>query len=126
MASLVRVIEDNASQHGDSLACVIGGERRTYAELADEVLRFASALRRLGLQPGDRLSLYMPNRMEYVPCFYGAMPGRPDRQPDQRGLYPGRGGLPARRLRRGRDREHSGTVLAKLGLTPDGAGRPGW
>jgi long-chain acyl-CoA synthetase len=73
MASLVRVIEDNASLHGDSLACVIGAERRSYAELAGEVLRFASALRRLGLQPGDRLSLYLPNCVEYVPCFYGAM-----------------------------------------------------
>jgi long-chain acyl-CoA synthetase len=73
MASLVRVIEDQASRHADSLACVIGADRRSYGELADEVLRFASALRRLGLRSGDRLSLYLPNCVEYVPCFYGAM-----------------------------------------------------
>jgi long-chain acyl-CoA synthetase len=119
MASLVRVIEDNASQHGDSLACVIGGERRSYADLADEVLRFASALRRLGLEPGDRLSLYMPNCVEYVPCFYGAM----------------RAGLIANPINGAFTRaevayllEDSGAAalvstpeqLAKLGLSPDG------
>ena len=73
MASLVRVIEDHASRHADNLACVIGANRRSYSELADEMLRFASALRRLGLRTGDRLSLYLPNCVEYVPCFYGAM-----------------------------------------------------
>src|SRR5690349_4471661 len=73
MASLVRVIEDHASRFADSLAYVVGGTRCSYGEMSDEMLRFASALRRLGLQPGERLSLYLPNCAEYVPCFYGAM-----------------------------------------------------
>src|ERR1700730_4917615 len=73
MASLVQVIDDHGSRHGDRLACVVGHDQRTYGALADQILRFASALRELGLQPGDRLGLYMPNCVEYVVCFYGAM-----------------------------------------------------
>ncbi len=119
MASLVRVIEDHASRHADSLACVVGADQRSYGDLADEVLRFASALRRLGLRPGDRLSLYLPNCVEYVPCFYGAM----------------RAGLVANPINGAFTRaevdyllEDSGAAgivstpagLAKLGFTPDG------
>jgi long-chain acyl-CoA synthetase len=73
MASLVRIIDKHAQSRPDALACVIGEERRTYGELADGILRFASALRRLGLRPGDRLGLYLPNGVDYVVCFYGAM-----------------------------------------------------
>src|SRR5215472_15072963 len=121
MASLVRVIEDHASRHADNLACVVGGDRRSYSELAGEVLRFASSLRRLGLRTGDRLSLYMPNCLEYVPCFYGAM----------------RAGLIANPINGAftraevtyllKDCDAAGIVstpelLGKLGFTPDGPG----
>jgi long-chain acyl-CoA synthetase len=73
MASLVRVIEEHAQRRPDATAYVIGDQRRSYGRLAGEIRRFASALRELGLQPGDRLSLYLPNCAEYVTCFYGAM-----------------------------------------------------
>jgi len=38
------------------------GDRRaiTYGELLDEVCRFANGLRRLGIQKGDRVAIYMP------------------------------------------------------------------
>jgi long-chain acyl-CoA synthetase len=73
MASLVQVIDDHGSRHSERLACVVGNDQRTYGALADQILRFASAIRELGLQPGDRLGLYLPNCVEYVVCFYGAM-----------------------------------------------------
>jgi long-chain acyl-CoA synthetase len=73
MASLVRVIEDHASRRADAVACVIGPDQRSYGALAEEILRFASGLRRLGLRPGDRLGLYLPNCVEYVVCFYGTL-----------------------------------------------------
>lgn len=73
MASLGRVIEEQASDRPDAAACVIGADERSYGVLADQILRFASGLRRLGLKPGDRLGLYLPTCVEYVVCFYGAM-----------------------------------------------------
>jgi len=41
-------------------------ERYTYRELCDEVARFAGALRRLGVQRGDSVVIYMPNVPEAV------------------------------------------------------------
>jgi long-chain acyl-CoA synthetase len=44
---------------------------RTYAELADEVARYAGALRtQLHLQPGDRVALVMKNCPEYLALLY--------------------------------------------------------
>jgi propionyl-CoA synthetase len=46
---------------------VTGSVRRyTYAELTDEVARFAGALRRLGIEKGDRVIVYMPMVPEAV------------------------------------------------------------
>ena len=73
MASLVRILAEQARRRPERLACVVGDDQRTYGELAAEVLRFACGLRRLGLKPGDRIGLYVPNSIEYVVAFYGSM-----------------------------------------------------
>jgi propionyl-CoA synthetase len=55
-----------AAGNGDRLALVydspVTGSTRsyTYAELTDEVARFAGALRELGVEQGDRVVIYMP------------------------------------------------------------------
>jgi len=38
----------------------------TWRQFRDQVLRLAAALVRLGLEPGDRVALMLPNRMEHV------------------------------------------------------------
>ena len=43
-------------RHPDKIATVTGSRRQTYRQLVDRVARTASALRALGLQPGERLS----------------------------------------------------------------------
>lgn len=42
------------------------GARFTYRELDREVSRLASGLLALGLQPGDRVGIWSPNRLEWV------------------------------------------------------------
>jgi long-chain acyl-CoA synthetase len=50
------------------------GERKIrYGEAVVCSRRFASALRRLGVQPGDRVGIMLPNRPEFVFAFYGAL-----------------------------------------------------
>ncbi len=73
MASLVRFIEEHGARRSDQLACRVDDRSLTYGEFADGVLRVATALRELGLRPGDRVSLFLPNSVDYVLCFYGAM-----------------------------------------------------
>jgi len=45
----------------------------TYAELRREVNRSANALRRLGVQPGDRVALFMPMCPELIAAFFASI-----------------------------------------------------
>ncbi len=52
---------------------VAGGRRElSFAELADDVRRFAGALRALGVRPGDRVAGFVPNIPEAVVAALGA------------------------------------------------------
>src|SRR5262249_50276582 len=44
-----------------------------YAELDDLVSRFASALVRAGVAPGERVMLVLPNVPQAVICYFGAL-----------------------------------------------------
>jgi acetoacetyl-CoA synthetase len=59
------------SNRGDGVAVICKGEDRpirtiTHAELSHSVARFAAALRREGIRPGDRLAGYLPNVPEAI------------------------------------------------------------
>jgi crotonobetaine/carnitine-CoA ligase len=48
-----------------------GGRSFTYRELDDEILRWAEALRRAGVQPGDVVSIMVPNKAEALLIWMG-------------------------------------------------------
>lgn len=73
MSTLIRSLDEHANRTPDHLACDVAGERRSYAELAEQTRRFAAGLRSLDLRPGERVSLYLPNSVDYVVAFYGTM-----------------------------------------------------
>lgn len=73
MATLVDELDRHGEASPSKIACAVGSTRRSYGELAEQARAFASAALELGLRPGDRVSLYMPNSVDYVVCFYGAM-----------------------------------------------------
>ncbi|TMF27341.1 MAG: long-chain fatty acid--CoA ligase [Chloroflexi bacterium] len=55
-------------------AALIHGDRTvTYADLDAATDRFAAALARRGIGPGDRVTLFMPNSVEFVIAFYGTL-----------------------------------------------------
>jgi fatty-acyl-CoA synthase len=52
-------------------AVVQGARRYSYADFAGRVDRLASALRGLGLQPGDRVAVLSPNAPAILEAHYG-------------------------------------------------------
>jgi long-chain acyl-CoA synthetase len=59
-----------AERHPDRSALIFFGRRTTYRALDEAVDRVATGLRRLGLAPGERVGLFMPNCPQLVVAFY--------------------------------------------------------
>ncbi|HVW81587.1 MAG TPA: class I adenylate-forming enzyme family protein [Mycobacteriales bacterium] len=57
----------------DAMAVIARSARMTYAELDAAADRSAAALWELGLRPGDRLAASLPNDIDVVLAFHGAM-----------------------------------------------------
>jgi long-chain acyl-CoA synthetase len=73
MTTLVSNLIAAAQKHGDRPAIRMDQFEMTYAELADEAAQVASALRRHGLVPGDRVGLVLPNVPAFPVLFYGSL-----------------------------------------------------
>ena len=58
---------------GAKVAIECGDERVTYGEVADRTNRFANALRRLGLQPEQRVVLLLLDSPAFAYSFFGAI-----------------------------------------------------
>jgi benzoate-CoA ligase family protein len=58
---------------GDRLAITGAGGELTYAELLDRVQRTASVLRELGLQPEQRMLMFMADSPDFVAVYLAAM-----------------------------------------------------
>lgn len=71
--SVVALLDDAARQYPDRVALDFFGATTTYAQLRDEVLRAASALRVLGVGHGDRVAIILPNAPQHVVAFYAAL-----------------------------------------------------
>lgn len=66
-------LDDTAARHPRAAGTVFFGAQLTFRELHDLAGRFAAALQRLGVKPGDRVSLHLPNSPQFVIAYYGAM-----------------------------------------------------
>ncbi|HWL69253.1 MAG TPA: acyl-CoA synthetase [Geminicoccus sp.] len=64
-------LDRTAAIYPERLAVVHGGLRRTYRELHQRCRRLASALERLGVQPGDTVAAMLPNTPPMLECHYG-------------------------------------------------------
>lgn len=67
--------------HGDTLAVEAEGRTMTHAEVGERAAEVAGGLPALGLDPGDRVLVYLPNCPEYVvtalACFGAGTPVSP-------------------------------------------------
>lgn len=64
------MLSRSAAAYSDHLAIVHGDLALTYREFNERVNRVASALRQLGLEPGDRVAIFSPNRAEILEVLF--------------------------------------------------------
>ena len=72
-ADMGMILPRSARRFGPRPALVAGGRTFTYAELDGLCDRVAGALHEMGVRPGDRVSLYSPNRWEWVVAYHAAL-----------------------------------------------------
>ncbi len=72
-ADLGMIVARSARRYGPKPALVADGRTLTYQALHDLCDRVAGGLRVLGVRPGDRVSLYSPNRWEWVVAYHAAL-----------------------------------------------------
>jgi len=63
---IINQFHQSANNHGDRTAIIYLGTRYSYHELADMSRRFAAALTDLGIGPGQRVMIYLPNSIQWV------------------------------------------------------------
>lgn len=70
--NIATLLRHAAQAHADRPAVRYGGRQISYRELEARAASFASALRKRGLRPGDRVALFAHNCPEYVITMFGA------------------------------------------------------
>lgn len=64
-------LKEFAKRKGDRVGWVIDEKPYTYAQVNALINKFANALIASGLKKGDRVSLFLPNNLEYLVSCYG-------------------------------------------------------
>jgi long-chain acyl-CoA synthetase len=57
----------------DEIALIHDDRRLTYSEFLRRLVAFAAHLRELGVEPGDKVALFCPNRMSFTVAYYGIL-----------------------------------------------------
>ena len=73
MANLSSMLARAAAQHADRPAVRLDDLVLTYAELSDAAGRMTALLAALGVAPGDRVAIMLPNVPAFPIAFYGAL-----------------------------------------------------
>jgi long-chain acyl-CoA synthetase len=66
-------LENTARKYPDRAAAIFYGNRVSYGRLWDESLRLAGALRRLGLEKGERVAMILPNVPQFIVAYNGIL-----------------------------------------------------
>src|SRR5215203_4682202 len=69
--TLVDFLDDLATKHGDRTALLFKGSTVSYQQLSAASTAFAAALIALGVRPGDRVALLLPNCPQFMVCEFG-------------------------------------------------------
>jgi long-chain acyl-CoA synthetase len=71
--SLGQMLKASTEKAPNSTAIFFQNNQITYEELNGFVSSFGEALRRLGIDKGDRVAIYLPNSPQFVIAYFGAL-----------------------------------------------------
>jgi long-chain acyl-CoA synthetase len=69
--TLLDYLSELARDHADTAAILFKGSAMTYRQLEDESTAFAAALAAMGVRPGDRVALLLPNCPQFMVAEFG-------------------------------------------------------
>ena len=69
--AIFKALEEAVENHPGKTAVLFEGRTLKYSELGNQSDRFASALCKMGIQKGERVSIFMQNCMEYIISVWG-------------------------------------------------------
>ncbi|PYY43228.1 MULTISPECIES: long-chain fatty acid--CoA ligase [unclassified Curtobacterium] len=72
-ASVATILAESAARYPDDVAVVVGEQRITYAELWDQTLAYAGALRARGVTAGSRVAMLIPNVPDFPRVYYATL-----------------------------------------------------
>ncbi|KVE69809.1 AMP-binding protein [Burkholderia vietnamiensis] len=71
--SLVQFFDECTTRFAERVAYVSAGASMTYRTLAQKVDAFASYLQSIGVKPGDRVAIMLPNTFQYPVALFGTL-----------------------------------------------------
>ncbi|GGL71130.1 long-chain-fatty-acid--CoA ligase [Deinococcus aerolatus] len=71
--TLPQMLERSAQRYPDRVATGFLGANTTYRELWQSAQKLALALQKMGVKPGDRVSVMLPNCPQFVTAFFGTL-----------------------------------------------------
>lgn len=71
--NLAKLLMETATEYPDHKAAYFLGKSVTYQELYNATIRFANALRSMGISRGDRVAIMLPNCPQAIIAYYGAL-----------------------------------------------------
>ena len=70
---ITKFYQDAACDYPNNTSMIFYGRRITYREGWDSIRALATALHKLGIKKGDRVSIYLPNSPQFVISFYAIL-----------------------------------------------------
>jgi long-chain acyl-CoA synthetase len=71
--SLAAILAESAARYPSNPALAMGPAKITYAELWEQARRYAATLEGLGIEPGDRVAIMIPNVPDFPRAYYGIL-----------------------------------------------------
>ncbi|NIY08341.1 MAG: AMP-binding protein, partial [Gemmatimonadetes bacterium] len=68
--TVAEALEARVAEDPDRVFLISGDRRLTYGQVDDQATALAASLRELGIEPGDRIALDLPNWPEFVVSMF--------------------------------------------------------